>query len=110
MHCVGDERGPASLRSGVGLLRISLPRLVSVLFPGPTLLEMKFFRKLFPPSSKLVVHGIGSDFVSHWRECLQSRQIKRFVEAVTCVGSLVSVVGGPSPLSVVVGRSCTSSP
>ena len=34
--------------SEIGFLRLSHPRLVSVLFPAPSLLEMKFFQKLFP--------------------------------------------------------------
>ena len=42
------ERGTASFRSGVGFLRLSHPHLVSVLFPAPLILEMKFFQKLFP--------------------------------------------------------------
>ena len=51
MHCVGVQRGgPHRSAVGVGLLRLSYPRLVCVLFSGPSLLEMKFFQKLFPPS------------------------------------------------------------
>ena len=42
------ERGPTSFRSRVGLLRLSHPGLVSVLFSAPSLLEIKFFQKLFP--------------------------------------------------------------
>ena len=42
------ERGLASFHSGVGFLRLSHPGLVSVLFSAPSLLEMKFFQKLFP--------------------------------------------------------------
>ena len=43
----------ASFCSGVGFLRFSHPFLVSALFPGPSLLEMKFLRKLFPLVSVL---------------------------------------------------------
>ena len=49
MHCVGGQRGgTTSFCSGVGLLRFSNPRLVSVIFTAPSLLEMKFFQKLLP--------------------------------------------------------------
>ena len=40
-------------RSGVGFLRLSHPGLVSVLLSAPSLLEMKFFQKLFPIVSVL---------------------------------------------------------
>ena len=51
VHCIGGQReSPASFRSGVGFLRLSYPRLVCVLFSGPSLLELNFFQKLFPHS------------------------------------------------------------
>ena len=51
VHCVGGQRGGRH-RSvvGVGFLRLSHPRLVSILFSAPSLLQMKFFQKLFTPS------------------------------------------------------------
>ena len=53
------ERGPASFRSGVGFLRLSHPGLVCVLFSAPSLLEMKFFQKLFPPSVLCFAYLMG---------------------------------------------------
>ena len=47
------ERWPSLFRSGVGFLRLSHPGLVSVLFSAPSLIEMKFFQKLFPLVSVL---------------------------------------------------------
>ena len=49
MHCVGGQRGGRH-RSvvGVGFLRLSHPHLVSIIFSAPSLLQMKFFQKLFP--------------------------------------------------------------
>ena len=50
VHCVGAREGLASFRSGVGFLMISNPVLFVYFFSAPSLLEMKFFQKLFPPS------------------------------------------------------------
>ena len=56
VHCVGGQRG-GQYRSvlGVGFLRLSHPRLVSILFSAPSLLQMKFFQKLFPPSIRSII-------------------------------------------------------
>ena len=43
------ERGRHRSVVGVGFLRLSHPRLVFILFSAPSLLQMKFFQKLFPP-------------------------------------------------------------
>ena len=48
VHCVGGQKG--------GWHR-SHPRLVCVLFSAPSLLQMKFFQKLFPPSN-IRIHQI----------------------------------------------------
>ena len=59
VHCVGAQRGGRH-RSivGVGFLRLSHPRLVSILFSAPSLLQMKFFQKLFPRSFCSVWGGL----------------------------------------------------
>ena len=46
----GDGCLDEQLWSGVGFLRLSHPRLVCMLFSASSLLEMKFFQKLFPSS------------------------------------------------------------
>ena len=51
------ERGPASLRSRVGFLRLSHPNLLSVPFSGPSLFKMNFLQKPFPLVS--VPLGVG---------------------------------------------------
>ena len=55
VHCAGGQRGGRH-RSvvGVGFLRLSNPRLVSMLFSAPSLLQMKFsFRNFYPLVSVL---------------------------------------------------------
>ena len=55
VHCIGGQRGGRH-RSvvGVGFLRLSHPPLVFILFSAPSLLQMKFFQKLFPLVNKLM--------------------------------------------------------
>ena len=52
------ERGPASLRSGVGFFRLSNPVLFVYFFSAPSLLENQVFQKLFPPSGGM---GCGTN-------------------------------------------------
>ena len=65
MHCVGGQRGGRH-RSivGVGFLRLSHPCLVFILFSAPSLLEMKFFQKLFPPSITCGYSLFGGEYES----------------------------------------------
>ena len=65
--CWRSERGPALFHSGVGLLRLSHPCLVCVLFSAPSLLEMKFFRKLSPP---LLTYNLSPGHQGYISQCL----------------------------------------
>ena len=51
VHCFGGQRGGLHRYVvGVGFLRLSHPRLVSILFSAPFLLQRKFFSETFFPS------------------------------------------------------------
>ena len=50
MHQVGGQRRGRHHSVVGGVLEFFHPYLVSVLFPGPSLLELNFFQKSFSPS------------------------------------------------------------
>ena len=69
MHYVGGQRGGrqasfsgVGFHGGIGFLRFSHPRLVSVLFPAPSLLEMKFFFRNFSPLVSALFGGFLNQF------------------------------------------------
>ena len=64
MHCVGGQRGghAASFRRWVGFLRLSNPRLVSILFSSPSLLQMKFFSETSPLVVASTIFGKSFSF------------------------------------------------
>ena len=73
MHCVGGQRGGRH-RSvvGVGFLRLSHPRLLSILFSAPSPPEMNFFSETFSPSVIALEAREWEGIIPSWGRVLEA--------------------------------------